>query len=264
VSDLCWVGPFADEDRDDFFDRHASRLQMTISNDVRDKLWKLSGGHPGLLKNSIEWVKRQDSIGAPNSEWLCQKLLSYLPIQRTCQNLWNNLDHSEQEFLLSLSNRSSDAMIPSNLQKSGLIIEQNDIFSLFSPLWAAYLAQNIFPMWQSLPMEVRLDTSSRKVTLQWQGQSIEVLITRKLVFELLKFLASDPDRVFGSEELISLLYGEEAQETYDDSLFQLVAALRKLLEEPVKQLCPTMSTSCIQNIRGVGYRLLVDLKGETQ
>ena len=45
----------------------------------------------------------------------------------------------------------------------------------------------------------------------------------------------------------------------DDALFQLVTALRKSLDGPVKRLCPAMTSSCIQNVRGVGYRLVVDL-----
>ncbi len=45
----------------------------------------------------------------------------------------------------------------------------------------------------------------------------------------------------------------------EDALFQLVTALRKSLDPLVQRLCPAMTTSCIQNVRGVGYRLIVDL-----
>ena len=121
----------------------------------------------------------------------------------------------------------------------------------FSPLWTAYLAQNILPHREIAPTVIQLDATARKVILEWYGRKEEVIITRNLVFKLLQILSSDLDRVFNKEELIAALY--------DDALFQLVTTLRKSLDVAVKKLCPDMTTSCIQNVWGIGYRLSIDL-----
>jgi DNA-binding response OmpR family regulator len=80
------------------------------------------------------------------------------------------------------------------------------------------------------------------------------------VFRLLELLLVDPGKIYDKDELIQALYqAEKVQDIYDDALFQLITSLRKSLDPFVKQLCPAMTGSCIQNVRGVGYRLVVDL-----
>jgi hypothetical protein len=60
--------------------------------------------------------------------------------------------------------------------------------------------------------------------------------------------------------LINAIYKDElVPAVFDDALFQLIAGLRKSLDPLVNQLCPKMTGSCLQNIRGVGYKLVVDL-----
>lgn len=66
-SDVCWVTPLRERDRDFVVQRHCQRLQLELPPTWLACLWHLSGGHPGLLKNSLEWFKRaeQATILAP-------------------------------------------------------------------------------------------------------------------------------------------------------------------------------------------------------
>ena len=49
----------------------------------------------------------------------------------------------------------------------------------------------------------------------------------------------------------------------EDALFQLVTALRRVLDGLVKKkLNPDFRGSCLQNVRGVGYRLVLDVAGD--
>jgi hypothetical protein len=260
-SDICWVGPLAEADHQEFFARHETRLGLKVGESEQERLWRLTGGHPGLLKNALEWLKRDQPKKMPSAEsGLIQELLGYAPIQNYCRRLWENITLEEQYFLRGFGENPSVRQGLPSLKMSGLLIERQAQLELFSPLWQAYLSQAIWLYQEIGPMQVGLNPATRRVRLQWRGRSGETVISRKLVFDILDVLSTEPGNVYSKDELIDALYEDEkAPEVLDDALFQLVTALRKSLDPLVKDLCPGMTTSCIQNVRGVGYRLVVDL-----
>jgi DNA-binding response OmpR family regulator len=225
------------------------------------RLWQLTGGHPGRLKNVLDWLKRRNIFDLPaDDNELIQALLGYSPINNYCRRLWENLTADEQSFLRRIDNGLMVEDVPSFFRDSGLLTDHSGQLDLFSPLWQAYLHQKIWPKQKILPMQVELDPSTRRVILQWQGRTMETVIRRKLVFDLLDVLSDEPGRVYSKDEIIKALYeDEQAPEVMDDALFQLVTALRRVLDPLVSKLCPDMTSSCIQNVRGVGYCLIVDL-----
>ncbi len=260
-SDTCWVDPLAETDRAEIITRHKRRLGLKIGEKLQKRLWDVSGAHPGFLKNSLEWVNLQGEENIPEDEAeLIQDLLRYKPIQNYCLRLWENLSPVEQNFLPDLESNLFKMDVPSLLNDSGLVIEKQDRFQLFSPLWAAYLKRHIWSQQDVKPMEIRLDPATRRVVLQWRDRTTETTITRALVYDFLQTLAEAPGQIYSKDDLINAIYHDEkAPEVMDDALFQLVTALRKALDELVRQLCPAMTQSCVQNVRGVGYRLVVDL-----
>ena len=260
-SDICWVGPLSEADHQEFFARHEARLGLNVEENERERLWGLTGGHPGLLKNGLEWLKRgQMKNMPPDEQGLIQELLRYAPIENYCRRLWENLTPDEQYFLRNFVENRRVEQGPSSLKNSGLLIDRQDHLELFSPLWQTYLSQEIWPHQEIGPMQVELKPATRRVILQWQGRSAETVISRKLVFDFLDVLSTRPGNVYSKDELINALYKDEkAPEVLDDALFQLVTTLRRFLDPLVKELCPGMTTSCIQNVRGVGYCLVVDL-----
>jgi len=260
-SDICWVGPLSPADRDNFFDRHEDRLRLKLGEEWRNRLWEASGGHPAFLKNGLEWLKRQEPAQVPEDEVdFIRGLLSYAPIQRHCQGLWTGLTQAEQTFLADLERGHTLGAPPQPLQDGGLLVEQEGKLRLFSPLWAAYLREIVWPQEVVEPLQIELDSATRRVVLGWRGKQEEVTIRRRLVFDLLQVLAEEPGEVQRKDDLIQALYpGEKAYDTFDDALFQVVAALRRFIDDPVKRLCPDMSESIVQNVWGVGYCLVIDL-----
>ena len=106
-------------------------------------------------------------------------------------------------------------------------------------------------------LHIVVDPATQTVQVQWWGQTTSLTISRKLVFDLAQTLAARPGEFYRKDDLINALYGaEEGQEIYEDSLFQLITSLRRVLDPVVQTLAPAMTESCIQNVRGVGYRLL--------
>lgn len=256
----CWVGPLDETDQTHFMAYHQQRLQFTVEPAWQSRLWQLSGGHPGLLKNSLEWLKWPERAGmSPDEAELTAALLAYDPIERYCRRLWHDLTPTEQSRLRALDGLSATDPALDVLKQSGLLVQDNDRLRLFSPLWAAYLQQQVWPLETMPPLRIELEAASWRVTLRWAGQQAETRITRPLVFELLRTLAAQPDAILSKDDLITTLYGDSAADVFDDALFQLIAALRKAIDPLIKQLCPAMTESVIQSVRGVGYRLVVDL-----
>jgi DNA-binding winged helix-turn-helix (wHTH) protein len=214
-----------------------------------------------MLKNGLEWLKRQGLKNIPADDaGLIQGLLNYEPIRRYCHNLWIDLTPAEQTFLANLDHPAPKADVAQLLQASGLILSANQRWRLFSPLWETYLKQNIWLYPEAQPLQIELEPTTRRVRLQWRGRKAETVISRPLVFDLLRVLAATPGQMVSKDDLINVLYpGEKALDVMDDALFQLVTALRKSLDRPVKEVCPAMTRSCIENMRGIGYRLIVDL-----
>jgi len=260
-SDTCWVGPLADADITNFFDGQERHLGVKIGKSWRRLLWRLTGAHPGLLKNGVEYLSRLEtkrylSGRPPNDETLIQDLLDYEPIQRYCQRLWDSLLETEQQSLLMLEHNPTQTPSPS-LMKNGVLVEDQNRWHIFSSLWQIYLRKAVWSRQGVEPMQIETNLATRRVTLCWQGQTASVMIKRSLVFKLLRVLASAPGEVFNKNTLIEALYpDEEGEGVSDDALFQLVTALRKLLDPLAKSLCPEMTT-CIENVRGVGYRLVL-------
>jgi DNA-binding winged helix-turn-helix (wHTH) protein len=260
-SDTCWVGPLKAADRAGFFERHGQRLQIEVNEPWRQLLWRVTGAHPGLLKNAIEWLKRYGADKSPDDEHgLIAALLSYAPTQKHCRGLWESLSEAEKDYLYDLKEPAATRTMADPLNEAGLILEVNGQPHIFSPLWETYLRQSIWAYQEIKPMHIELDPATRGIVLRWRSRSEQTTITRDTVFRLLELLLDDPGKVYDKDELIQALYqAEKVQDVYDDALFQLITSLRKSLDPFVKRLCPAMTGSCIQNVRGVGYRLVVDL-----
>ena len=257
----CWVGPLSAEDREEFFTRHEKRLGFRVEEALRNLWWQLTGAHPGLLKNALEWTKWRGLADIERDEiQLIRDALHYEPIQKYCRTLWDDLRPAEQNFLAEIGSGRESGTPSHQLKQSGLLRHGWPGWQIFSPLWETYLRQNIWPHLEVQPMQVELNRTTRQVKLHWQGQTVKTIISRNLVFSLLEALSVAPGQLYSKDELINAIYKDElVSAVFDDALFQLIAGLRKSLDPLVNQLCPEMTGSCLQNIRGVGYKLVVDL-----
>ena len=98
---------------------------------------------------------------------------------------------------------------------------------------------------ESRPLRIRslaIDATSREVTLD--GRAVQL---RRLEYDLLAYLASDPRRVFHKQELLTNLWGYAAPST-TRTLDSHASRLRRKLNSDGERW--------ITNIHGVGYRLI--------
>lgn len=98
---------------------------------------------------------------------------------------------------------------------------------------------------ENRPLRIRsltIDTASREVTIN--GRPIHL---RRLEYDLLAYLASEPRRVFHKQELLTNLWGYAAPST-TRTLDSHVSRLRRKLSNDGERW--------ITNVHGVGYRLM--------
>ncbi|MEM7347530.1 MAG: AAA family ATPase [Chloroflexota bacterium] len=259
-SDTCWVGPMSTIDQQVCLNRHQQRLRYEASKAWPDVLKTLSGGHPGLLKNSLEWLSRREVAEVPPMSDLIEALLQHPPIQKYCQRLWDNLTRVEQLTLNDPAITTTEPAIHRQLQQAGLIINVGETWQLFSPLWRVYLEQMVWPSYESGPLKIELDSIHYRVTLSWRGKSSSVVISRPLVFTCIVVLAEKPGEIYSIDQLIQAIYpSDQPDAVSNNSITQLIKTARSELDPLVKTLCPAMTKSIIENVRKVGYRLVVDL-----
>ena len=259
-SNTCQVKPLVESDWPAVVARHEGRLRHKVPEAWHRKLGELAGGHPGLLKNALEWLMLQEDEIMPSDEALIADLLNYNPLQKHCRQLWESLTPAEQGALryIDESSDTGDEIID-QLIDYGILAEAKSL-KIFSPIWQAYLQDLAWPKQGSTEIEVDIDSSARRVTLRWRGKNVSATITRDLVFSLLQTLSSRPGEIFTKDELLQKTYPyERSFDVMDDALFQLVTALRKIMDDLVTQLNSNVTESCVQNVRGVGYRLVLDL-----
>jgi hypothetical protein len=267
ISHTCLVGPLAETDQAEFFARHEARLQAQVPPAWRDRLWRLTGGHPGLLKNGVEWYKQKNSPppedDAPS---LIADLLSYGPVEKHCLALWESLNQAEQDLLWVVAEGGAAAgEVADRLRENGLLIDAVDEPALFSPLWQTYLRQSVWSGQRSESIKIMTNSFTRQVALGWRGNRVDTTLSRPLVFALFQALAEAQGEFCSKEDLLHTLYPEDkTYEVTEDSLFQLISSLRREIDPLVKNLYPAMASSFVQNVRSVGYRLVVELPGAGQ
>ncbi|MEM7029172.1 MAG: winged helix-turn-helix domain-containing protein [Chloroflexota bacterium] len=261
-SSVCWVRPLNDTDQTTSIERHQTRLDLKLNEKEQERLKVITGGFPGFLKSCLEYIKTENiHILEKTDEELVTLFLDRALLQAQSRRLWEALTETEQLYLVDFETPLRPNTVPPVLLDSGLVIETTaGEPRIFSDLWATYLKAYIIPQEPNRPLQIRILDASREIVLYWRGRSETVALNRRLVFRLFNILAEDAGEVVDKETLIRHLYPlDEPEHITDDSIFQLITALRNEIDIPVKRLCPTLSESFVQNVRGAGYRLLVDL-----
>jgi DNA-binding response OmpR family regulator len=94
--------------------------------------------------------------------------------------------------------------------------------------------------------QLRIDPAQHRA---WMGEELVKLSAREFV--LLEYMAHRPRQVIGPQELIQVTHELETDRTEAGSLLRpLIRSLRRKLGYEVGQM------GCIENVRGVGYRLV--------
>jgi DNA-binding winged helix-turn-helix (wHTH) protein len=260
LDDGCVIGPLSTQDALDSIQRDEARLGITFDAARREALIACTGGHPGFLKNACELLGRGKVDTTLPEKETARQLLRSEKITNLCQELWNDLTPEEQDLLLRVaqgipSSRFVDSACVAYLEQSGVLISEKrdqgdpDV-TIFCPLFETFVHEvksavsGAIRITALFPNQARIETP---IGEEW------ITLSPKL-FALLLSLTEAPGQVLPAEQIISRVYGDEALGVTDAALSQLVKRLRGMLDPPVQRMTNNPSYTCVETIRGVGYR----------
>ncbi len=148
--------------------------QHELSEEEKHRLYLVSGGHAGLLKQA--YIKSNYGERANDSD-LTTQLLSYKVIRDECAKILESLDQDELEILTAVARNQKTRASPERLKGKGILAQDlNGALSIFSPLFAAYLLRQSetgsAPSTAPTPPTFELDTQTS--ILKLNGRSIHL------------------------------------------------------------------------------------------
>jgi hypothetical protein len=135
---MLGIGPYSEQDTLHIIRRLESRHETNLSQDKRDLLYNLSGGHPGLILALFKLFKENSKVSAqsPNVEW-CAKHES---VREEFRKIWNGLLEDEKAGLLEFvhGNKNSMSAATGKLLLAKGLLTGNSL-KIFSPLFEYWL-----------------------------------------------------------------------------------------------------------------------------
>jgi hypothetical protein len=141
---MIGIGPYSRQDSLHVIGQLEIRHEISLSQDQREWLYTLSGGHPGFIQALFKSLKEypQAFAQAPNAEW-CAKQEA---VQEEFRKIWIGLLKDERDGLLEFAHGNQNS-IPAATGKlllvKGLLIKSTtgSSVNVFSPLFEYWLSK---------------------------------------------------------------------------------------------------------------------------
>lgn len=139
---LIPLTPYSERDAMLMIGQLEARRERRLLTQTKEEIYKLSGGHPGLIS-----VLFDISIGSAGEAAITEKrrrqvLLDDISVQEECAKLWNSLREAEKD---EIQNNSPDLVLSDEtkywLTFKGMLINDEGYKDWFSPLFRMYVEQ---------------------------------------------------------------------------------------------------------------------------
>ncbi|MEZ4592110.1 MAG: winged helix-turn-helix domain-containing protein [Chloroflexota bacterium] len=246
ASNIMGLKPYAKSDAMSVLERVAGRNKITLTDELRDGLYALAGGHAGLLRAALLGV-------APNHDWnksqaqeTAVNLLKVPGVEMECDKLWRSLSAHEQRVLLAKAqgiNTPQDPAIVMQLQIKG-ILSEDETAVIFSPIFAQFIT-NQDALWER---PLFFDEPSRQI---WVLGNPAPRLTQ-LEYRLFQQMYHQAGEVVEKDELITAGWPNAKGGVSDEALIAAIARLRKKIEPDPK------TPRFLQNVHNQGYTLQIE------
>lgn len=191
-----------------------------IDKKIIDEVLSLTNGHGRLTILSLELSLTADKKTLQNKNKFIEYLLSQRPIKSSLFAIWNSLNPSEQQSLIS-NNNDSDF-----LEKYFLIKDDTIAIPLFEMFVKKLAEENK----EQQVENITYDENTNKIKLG--DASISDNLTSS-EFKLLKYLIFQKEKIIEKEEIINAVWGDQKTTlgVTDQALDQLIFRLRKKIEK---------------------------------
>ncbi|MAU01537.1 MAG: hypothetical protein CL608_30740 [Anaerolineaceae bacterium] len=246
ASNIMGLKPYAKNDAMSVLERIAGRNQLTLTDDLRDCLYGLAGGHAGLLRAALLGTaqhKLTDQLHQPDA---ATRLLQIPGVEMEGDKLWRSLSTHEQRTLMAKAqnfNTVLDTAVVAQLQIKGLLTE-GESPAIFSPLFAQFVATQE-ALWER---PLFFDEPSRQI---WVLGNPAPRLTQ-LEYRLFQQLYQQEGEVVEKDELISAGWPNAKGGVSDEALIAAIARLRKKIEPDSK------NPRFLQNVHNQGYTLQIN------
>ena len=243
ASNVMGLKPYAKSDAMSVLERVSKRNQLTLTDQLRDGLYSLAGGHAGLLRAALLGAMQHKLADQLHLTDAAIRLLKIPGVELECEKLWGSLSVHEQRTLMAKAQEfdsAMDAAIVTQLQIKGLMSE-DDTAVIFSPVFAHFVAAQEAHWEQPL----FFDEPSRQI---WVLGNPAPRLTQ-LEYRLFQQLYGQEGEVVEKDALISAGWPNAKGGVSDEALIAAIARLRKKIEPDSK------NPRFLQNVHNQGYML---------
>ncbi len=118
------------------------RHNVTLDENARAKLARLSGGHPGLLRGMIPASLRLHTDWSADENVLVEQLIAERDVQARCKKIWQALDGTQQKNLQALARNKTkglDRHVMRGMQQLGMTQQADGAPRIFALIFEAYV-----------------------------------------------------------------------------------------------------------------------------
>jgi hypothetical protein len=246
ASNVMGLKPYAKSDAMSVLERVADRNQLALTDELRDRLYELAGGHAGLLRAALLGTIQSKLAKQLQNKAAIVRLLQIPGVAIECEKLWRSLSTLEQRTLMAKAqayDSSMDAGVVQQLQIKGVMAE-NDTAFIFSPIFAHFVATQE-AHWER---PLFFDEPSRQI---WVLGNPAPRLTQ-LEYRLFQQLYEQESEVVEKDDLISAGWPNAKGGVSDEALIAAIARLRKKIEPDSK------NPRFLHNVHNQGYMLQID------
>ena len=217
--------PLEKKDAIRFLQYKADRMGKTIDERKVNRIFALSGGHPGMMERILQLVVTNDlEIQSPQAENI---LCDDIRLTEECERLWDELSEDEQRVLLDLvsgqpltdMNALSYLLSAGILRLNGKTKERSGSYCIFSPIFVEFI-------WQKLQWlgDLRLDGPDVRIIKENIDITNELSKTER---KLIRFLLASPGEVRTVDEIGKAIWGWDYT---PEKVRQLIKSARDRIE----------------------------------
>jgi DNA-binding winged helix-turn-helix (wHTH) protein len=240
-----WLLSYPESDAKTMINRILTRRGIKLDENSINPLLKITGGHPGLLRASIE------AFSQPTTD-LVFALLKYPNVQKECLRIWFSIRPEEQDALIKLVNLNSleniHERIKNSLRAKGLLVNTGlEGEHTFSILFEDYI-RNTSPM---VGARINLDSANHVVWVD--DKKVDDLSPH--CFRAIEFLVKQRNKAVKRDDLIRFVYmygdpNADIGNITDQAISNVIKNLRKKIGDNPNN--PTL----IVAVRGFGFKLV--------
>jgi len=244
AANVMGLRPYNRRDAMALLERVATRNRLPLAESTAERLFRLTGGHGGLLRTAYLAISGAGMTLPENDSVAALALLQVAAVQLECDKIWQSLNVLERKTLAyhvrNLPAAANSREVEQQLQLKGLLDEAEET-RVFAPLFELYV-KNQDEFWEQ---PLYFDRAARQVWVL--GQPAPALT--QLEFRLFRLFHARVGEVLVKDDLVEAGWPNAQGGVSDEAIVAAVARLRKKIEPDPKH------PRFLQNIHNQGYML---------